>query len=139
MHRRIFQEIVQSRDRVGMRSIQFYAYHGFHQEENRLGQRFLLHVDAWLDLEPAGISDSLDETLNYHSLHTLIHDWVTRHRFRLLERLAEGLAAEIFRRHGEVDALRLCVVKPQPPIPDFHGQVEVELTRVHPRLLEADA
>ena len=136
MHRRLFQEIRRSRDRVGLRQIQFYAYHGFHQEENRLGQRFLLHVDAWMDLSPAGESDELGQTLNYHSLHSLITEWVTRHRFKLLERLAEGLAAEIFRGHPEVDALRLCVIKPQPPIPDFHGQVEVELTRVNPALLE---
>ena len=134
MQRQTFQQIRRSRDRVGLREIQFYAYHGHRREENSLGQRFLLSIDAWLDLSVAGQSDQLGDTLNYFELHRLVMEWVTAHRFSLLERLVEGLAEAVFVAHPEVEALRLCVRKPQPPIPDFFGHVEVEICRVNPEL-----
>ena len=135
MQGQLFQQIRRTSDRVGLREIQFYAYHGHRREENSLGQRFLLSLDAWLDLSTAGHSDQLGDTLNYFELHRLVMEWVTANRFSLLERLVEGLADAIFAAHPEVDALRLCVQKPQPPIPDFFGFVEVEICRVSPRLL----
>ncbi len=138
MHRVLFPQIRQNTDRVAIEGIQFYAYHGHRSEENTLGQRFELSVQAYLDLAPAGRSDNLEETLNYQALHQLVTEWVTSHRFRLLERLAHGLAEEIFRTFPLVDALQLCVRKLSPPIPHFFGHVEVEITRVHPqRLAEA--
>lgn len=139
MQGQTFEQIRLTRDRVGLREIQFYAYHGHRHEENALGQRFLLSVDAWLDLGVAGHSDHLADTLNYFELHRLVMEWVTAHRFSLLERLGEGLAEAVFAAHPEVDALRLCVRKPQPPIPDFFGHVEVEIRRVSPRLRGAGA
>jgi dihydroneopterin aldolase len=137
MHRDLFLRIRRSSDRVGIQGIQFYAYHGHQAEETTLGQRFELSVQAFLDCGPAGRSDALDDALNYQTLHTLVAQWVTTRRFRLLERLVEGLGEEIFRHFPRVDALQLCIRKLNPPIPHFFGHVEVEITRVNPRLLGA--
>jgi 7,8-dihydroneopterin aldolase/epimerase/oxygenase len=139
MHRELFLRIRQQSDRVGIEGIQFYAYHGHRSEENTLGQRFALSAQAYLDLAKAGRSDHLEDTLNYQALHALVAEWVTTRRFRLLETLVEGLAAEIFERFPAVDALQLCVRKLNPPIPNFFGHVEVEITRVNPARLEAGA
>lgn len=137
MHRALFPQIRQDSDRVGIEGIQFYAYHGYRSEENTLGQRFELSVQAYLDLSVAGHSDTLEDTLNYQALHLCVTEWVTKHRFRLLERLVDGLADEIFQSFPLVSALKLCIRKLNPPIPHFFGHVEVEITRVHPRLLAA--
>lgn len=139
MHRELFLRIRRQSDRVGIEGIQFYAYHGHRSEENTLGQRFELAVQAYLDLADAGRSDHLEDTLNYQALHALVTEWVTTRRFRLLEALVEGLASEIFARFPKVDALQLCVRKLNPPIPNFYGHVEVEITRVHPARLLDDA
>jgi len=136
MQREQFLRIRRNSDRVGIEGIQIYAYHGHRSEESTLGQRFELSVQAFLDCSAAGHSDDLEDALNYQSLHACVTRWVTTHRFHLLERLVEGLAAEIFRDFSRVDALQLCVRKLSPPIPNFFGHVEVEIMRVHPRWLE---
>lgn len=133
MQRDQFHRIRRNSDRVGIQGIQFYAYHGHRSEESTLGQRFELSVQAYLDCSVAGRSDDLDDALNYQSLHASVTRWVTTHRFHLLERLVEGLAEEVFQDFPSVDALRLCVRKSSPPIPNFFGHVEVEIMRVHPR------
>jgi 7,8-dihydroneopterin aldolase/epimerase/oxygenase len=136
MHRELYQQIRRESDRIGIEGIQFYAYHGHLQEEHALGQRFELAIQAYLDLSKAGESDDLTETLNYQALHALATDWVTAHRFHLLEALAQGLAKEIFSKFPILDAIKLCVRKLSPPIPNFFGHVEIEVTRVHPRHLK---
>lgn len=133
MQRNLFSRIRRNSDRVGIEGIQVYAYHGHRAEESTLGQRFQLSVQAFLDCSVAGRSDSLDDALNYQTLHACVTHWVTTHRFHLLERLVEGLAEEIFARFPQVDALQLCVRKLNPPIPHFFGHVEVEIARVAPR------
>jgi dihydroneopterin aldolase len=133
MQRNLFSRIRRNSDRVGIEGIQVYAYHGHRAEESTLGQRFQLSVQAFLDCSVAGRSDSLDDALNYQTLHACVTQWVTTHRFHLLERLVEGLAEEIFARFPQVDALQLCVRKLNPPIPHFFGHVEVEIARVAPR------
>jgi dihydroneopterin aldolase len=138
MHRDVFLRIRRNSDRVGIEGIQFYAYHGHRTEESTLGQRFELSVQAFLDCAPAGRSDALEDALNYQTLHAGVTQWVTSRRFHLLERLVEGLAEEIFRQFPRVDALQLCVRKLSPPIPNFFGHVEVEITRVNPRWLEPE-
>jgi len=136
MEREIYQQIIKSTDRVGIDGVKFYAYHGHRSEENILGQRFSMNVDAFLDLKQAAESDNLEDTLNYHDLHGDILKWVTAHRFKLLEALVNGVAEEIFQSHSQVKALKIVVKKMQPPIPDFYGHVEVEITRVNPGLLK---
>jgi len=139
MHRELFLEIRRNSDRVGIEGIQFYAYHGHRSEENTLGQRFELSVQAFLELSRAGNTDDLNETLNYHHLHQIVAEWVTTHRFKLLEALVEGLAGRLFELYPQVDALQLCVRKLNPPIPNYFGHVEVEITRVNPARLKGGA
>ncbi len=135
MHRKLFRRIRERSDRVSIEKIQFYAYHGHRSEEHILGQRFECSIHAYLDLSTPGRSDQLEHTLDYYELHRVVSEWVTTHRFHLLEALAESLAQHIFECFDLVDALSLCVRKLNPPIPHYYGHVEVEVTRVHPRYL----
>jgi dihydroneopterin aldolase len=56
-------------DRLLLRGMEFYAYHGVHPEERRLGQRFVVDLEVELDLVPAGRSDTLEATVNYGTLY----------------------------------------------------------------------
>jgi 7,8-dihydroneopterin aldolase/epimerase/oxygenase len=134
MHRQLFNQIRESRDRVAIEGIHFYAYHGHISEENTLGQRFELSIHVFLDLSVAGKSDDLVDTLDYQALYQLVIEWVTTHRFHLLEKLVEGLSEEIFKRFPSTEALRLSINKLSPPIPNFFGHVQVAITRVNPTL-----
>jgi 7,8-dihydroneopterin aldolase/epimerase/oxygenase len=131
----MFNKIRENTDRVVIDGIHFYAYHGHRSEETELGQRFELTIQAFLDLSAAGKSDDLSDTLNYQVLFQTAFSWVTTHRFRLLEKLVEGVAEEIFANFPSVEALQLNIKKMNPPIPQFFGHVEVEITRVNPVLL----
>jgi dihydroneopterin aldolase len=54
---------------------------------------------------------------------------VTGERFDLLEALAERLCGEIFASHPQVQGARVCVRKPEAPVPGIFGCFGVEIER----------
>ena len=48
-------------DKIFMKRLSFYGYHGAYAEENRLGQRFYVDLEMKLDLKPAGTTDDLQK------------------------------------------------------------------------------
>lgn len=56
-------------DKLILRGLKFHGFHGVKPEEKKLGQKFLVDVDAWLDLREAGRTDNLSDTVSYTDLY----------------------------------------------------------------------
>jgi hypothetical protein len=52
-------------DKLILRGLQFHGFHGVLQEEKTLGQKFVVDIDAWMDLAAAGESDCIADTVSY--------------------------------------------------------------------------
>jgi dihydroneopterin aldolase/2-amino-4-hydroxy-6-hydroxymethyldihydropteridine diphosphokinase len=52
-------------DKIHIEELEIFANHGVFQEEKKLGQKFLISVELFLDLSEAGKSDALEKTVNY--------------------------------------------------------------------------
>lgn len=107
----------------------FYGYHGVFPEENKLGQRFVVDLIIELDLQKAGQTDNLDDTVNYAELYKICRDIVEKKTFRLVETIAETIAAKILHDLEKVLACTVKVIKPDPPIPGNYQSVAVQIKR----------
>src|SRR5439155_14168054 len=58
-------EVCPMADRILLRSIEFYGYHGVAEAERLIGHRFSADVALTTDLERAGAIDDLDATVDY--------------------------------------------------------------------------
>ncbi|BBN06778.1 hypothetical protein MPTK1_3g23820 [Marchantia polymorpha subsp. ruderalis] len=58
-------ERVKGKDRLIIRGGKFQGYHGVIDEEKILGQKFMVDVDAWVDLKKCGTSDDVNDTVSY--------------------------------------------------------------------------
>lgn len=116
-------------DRIILGGIAVHAHHGVLDEEERLGQRFLVSLDCRLDLRPAGRSDDVAETVSYAEIAELAVRVATGRRFRLIEALAEALAGAVLETWGAVEAVTVRIDKPGAPIPAIVAEVAVEITR----------
>lgn len=103
-------------DHITIKRLEVFGNHGVLQEENRLGQKFVVSVDMELSTRKAGCSDSLEDSIDYGEVAELIHRETKRHIFQLVERLAEHLAEQILRMFPAVRAVTLEVEKPWAPI-----------------------
>lgn len=103
-------------DRILLRGMQFYAYHGVHPEERRLGQRFAVDLEVELDLARAGRSDVLETTVNYGALYHTVRAIVEGEPRQLLETVAEAIAERVLIDYPAIRAVLVRVWKLSPPI-----------------------
>jgi 7,8-dihydroneopterin aldolase/epimerase/oxygenase len=115
-------------DRILIQGIQFYGYHGVHAEERKLGQLFQTDVELRLDLRAAGQRDDLAASVDYGQVSAAVMEVGTRDPCKLLERLAERIAAALLERFS-VEQVTVRVTKPHPPLSNVIGGVSVEITR----------
>jgi 7,8-dihydroneopterin aldolase/epimerase/oxygenase len=114
-------------DCLHLRGIRGYGYTGALPEEQVLGQWFEVNLQIYLDLNPSGQSDVLADTLHYGPLIAQIQDIIRRSHYNLVERLATVIAEAVL-ACPIVDRVHVCLIK-HPPIPDFGGQIQVEILR----------
>jgi len=115
-------------DRIHLTGIRSYGYTGALPEEQVLGQWFEVELSLWLDLSQPGHSDRLEDTLDYRAVIQLVQERVQTTRFKLLERLATAIAEEILALE-DVEQIQVRLTKLAAPIPNFTGQVTVEIIR----------
>ncbi|MBA5777948.1 dihydroneopterin aldolase [Stappia sp. F7233] len=116
-------------DAIHLEDLAFYAFHGLHEEEARLGQRFHVDLTCWLDLDKASRTDEYADTVCYGSLTKAVEETVTKSRFYLIERLAGAIAETVLAADARIQKVRVRVHKPGAPLPIASGRVSVEITR----------
>jgi dihydroneopterin aldolase len=116
---------------IELLGLSVFGRHGYHEEERRRGQRFL--VDVWVELgsDVAAASDRIEETVDYRKLASLVGEIFAGPSHLLIESLAGTVADSILSRFPEVRSVRVRVRKPdvmlQPPVE--HAAVIVERMR----------
>ncbi len=115
-------------DRIRLQGIDVYAHHGIHPAERELGQRFVIDVELWADLSGAAEQDSLGQALDYTAVHRRIREVTATTSFQLIEALALQLCRALLEEFP-LEKVGLTVQKPNPPIPNFLGEVSVTFVR----------
>lgn len=102
-------------DTILIEGITFHAYHGASDEEQAVGHRYSVDVVLEYDIRAAAQSDDLAQTVNYSAVAKRVLAIGTENQFRLIETLAEHIAADILQRFP-VSAVEVTVRKLLPPM-----------------------
>lgn len=116
-------------DRMVLRQMVFYGYHGVYPEENKLGQKFIVDLDLRLDLGRAARSDDVNDTVNYADIHALVKEIVQGKPVKLIETLAGNIATAVLGTYTSIIEATVSVTKPNPPFDITFDGVTVELRR----------
>ena len=104
-----------SGDKILLKGMVFYGFHGVNDEEQTLGQRFVIDLEVHRDLREPGASDNVKDTINYSHLYRLTRGIVEGASRNLLENVAEAIAQSVLQAF-DVDAVRVRVKKPEVPM-----------------------
>ncbi|XP_056159295.1 dihydroneopterin aldolase 2-like isoform X1 [Syzygium oleosum] len=116
-------------DKLILRGLLFHGFHGVKPEERKLGQKFLIDVDAWMDLQAAGKSDELSDTVSYTDIYRLVKEVVEGLPKNLLEAVAEHIASTTLAKFPRITAVRVKVGKPHVAVPGPLDYLGIEITR----------
>ncbi|KAK8546227.1 hypothetical protein V6N13_067452 [Hibiscus sabdariffa] len=114
---------------VLIRGLKFHGFHEVKPEEKTLGQKFLIDVDAWMDLRTAGKSEDLSDTISYTAIYRIVKEVVEGQSQNLLESVAQMIVSKIFTDHSQVSAVRVKVGKPHVAVPGSLDYLGVEFIR----------
>ena len=103
-------------DHITIQDLEVFANHGVFEEELNLGQKFLVSVKLFFDASPAGRSDDLTRSVNYAEACSDITKWMKTNKCRLIETIAERLAAKLLKDYDIVREVEVTVKKPWAPI-----------------------
>lgn len=118
-----------NRDRLLLRGMLFHGYHGVFAEENKLGQKFVVDVDAWMDLSTAGESDDIEQSVSYADIYNQVKLIVEGPPFKLVESVATAIAKALLSTHSSISDVRVKVCKPQVAVEGVLDYLGVEIFR----------
>lgn len=116
-------------DKIVIKDLEIFAYHGVLPEEKAKGQTFVLTAELFCDLREAGLTDNLDKTVNYAQVCEDIYKVMTGDKFDLIEAVAENIADTILLKYELIKKVRIIVSKPEAPIDMDFDTVCVDITR----------
>ena len=115
-------------DRLFLTGMTFFARHGVLEEEQRLGQRFVVDLEVGIDGRAAAATDDPARCVDYAVLYGVVEETVRGGPHRLIETVAERVAEAVLSRFPVAYA-RVRVAKPQAPLPGVFREAAVEIER----------
>ena len=103
--------------RIYLKGMRFYGFHGNRPEERTLVQQFDVNLSIETDTRISGISDNIDDTVNYSDIFKAVQKIVVVEQYHLLEKLAEVIAGKVL-SYTRVDGVEGEVSKLYPSIND---------------------
>ena len=111
---------------VELRGLRLFGRHGVHAHEKENGQDFLFDVD--LEVGERGVSDRLEDAVDYRDLARAVQEVSDARSYDLLEALASAVADELLRRFA-AERVLVRVVKPAVKPGGLDGIAGVSVSR----------
>jgi dihydroneopterin aldolase len=100
---------------IALEGLEFFAYHGFYEEEQKMGNKYALDITIDTDFVQAAQQDRLSLTVNYTTLYQIAHR-VMQEPSRLLEHIGFRVIEQIRTHYPDVSKVTVKVSKFNPPI-----------------------
>lgn len=116
-------------DKIIIKDMELYAFHGVNIEEKKLGQRFAISAEIYLETSDAAENDELSKTVSYAKICKDMAIVFTEKSYDLIETCAEVLATQILLQNELIQKVVVTVKKPWAPIGKILDYVAVEIER----------
>lgn len=103
-------------DKILIKGLKLFAYHGVNPEEKENGQDFIFDIELYVNMNKACHSDNVKDTVSYAKVVKTVRRVFTAQKYDLLERCAEITAQAILDEYSEVLRVDLTLKKPQAPV-----------------------
>lgn len=112
--------------KVSLEGMEFYARHGYYEEERVVGNKYSVDVTLEVDFSEASSEDKLEGTVNYEKVYEIVSH-VMSQEANLLEHLAGKILQSLKGGFSEINHAQVRVSKYNPPIKGLCRRAVVEL------------
>ena len=116
-------------DRIIIKGLKIFAYHGVNPEEKRDGQPFELDITLYASLLRAGQTDDVNDTVSYAKAAKTVLRVMTGAKYNLLEKTAQIVAQQLLSDYPQVEKVDVLLKKPHAPVDMEFDYMAVMITR----------
>jgi dihydroneopterin aldolase len=98
-----------------LENMEFYAYHGHYDEEQKIGCLFRVTVKIDTDLSKSSKTDILNDTIDYNRIYDIIKKEM-QIPSKLLEHVAGRIINAIYANFKQIEKVTLKITKINPPL-----------------------
>lgn len=113
---------------ITLSQMEFHAYHGCYDLEQRAGNRFSVELKITTELGDAAEKDDVALTVNYLTVYQTVDEQMRRTQ-RTIERVAMNIIEALHSRFAQIKRVECSVSKLAPPLGGKIRSVSVTLTK----------
>jgi dihydroneopterin aldolase len=116
-------------DKITIKNLKLFAYHGVNHEEKENGQTFYLDIDYYVNIAKACYNDSLEDTVSYAKVVKVVRKAFTQEKYDLIERASQVVADPILDNFEEIFRVDITLKKPEAPVSADFDYMAVSISR----------
>ena len=120
--------------KIIIEEMEFYAFHGHYQEEQIVGNRFLVDLEMEADLTDAADSDNLNDAVNYQQAYQIIKNEMRRTKSNLLENIGKRILDALYAEMEGIEKATIRIRKLNPPMGGPIKSVGIKMSRKQKKL-----
>ncbi len=101
---------------IKIQNLELFARHGVLNEENTLGQKFIISATLTTSFNKAVATDDISNGVNYAAVCNFLYSFNQKNTFKLIETAADSMAKGLLKEFSLIDGVELEIKKPNPPI-----------------------
>jgi len=105
---------------IRLNKMKFYAFHGVMEQEQIVGNTFIVDLKLYVDLLKASETDNLSDTINYAEIYNIVKAEMEIPS-KLLEHVAGRILRKIKKEFPDIETIEICLAKERPPV---GGEIE---------------
>lgn len=114
--------------KIILENMEFQANHGVMEHEKMLGNTFLVTVEMEVYTDKAGVTDMLEDTINYQLVYQAIKKQIEIPS-NLIEHVAHRIVDKLMNKFLKIQAVSLTLSKMNPPLGGKVQQVSIQMER----------
>lgn len=101
--------------KVALDGLEFFAYHGYYVEEQKLGNKYEVNIEVECDLDKAAHDDTLSGTVNYETLYKIVQEEMLIPS-KMLEHVGQRIINRALEIFPEIASVLVEISKFNPPV-----------------------
>lgn len=111
---------------ISLEGIEFFAYHGYYDEEQKIGAKYAVDISVEADFTPAAEHDELTMTVNYEKLYAIIKQEI-KQPSKLIENIAKRIIDRTLAGFPLVNSVEVSISKFNPPVGGVCNRAKVTM------------
>ena len=101
--------------KIQLEGLEYFAHHGYHHEEQKVGNRYTVNISLVTDFGVAATHDDISGTVNYEEVYQIISGIMSENT-KLLEHIGYKINKAILDKFAQVKTVEVKVSKHNPPL-----------------------